>query len=895
MNPIHSFLPRCFFSLLFLFCALPLRAETLPPETFFVAPHGKKEGIGSREDPLATIEQALALLPPEEGGTIALLGGIYTQTVDLPETTDAGPLLITAAPGEEVIFEGGTKITQWEPAPDAPGLFIVHAPDRKTMFGQHQWFEIWENGNRVRYNRVPDAASVAAWPGSVTFLEGERLLLHPSHGGTPKGLDLWHNQQAQGWSIERSNTTVRGITLRNYLGGAEARAVTIGRTATDVTMEKCQFINSSIGVSTSGTNVRIEHCEFREVGMGLRHAGLDLSVRHCLFQSAAGPFAFHDFIPALRDALRMYYPAKGITFEHCVTAGFWAGIYIKTDPDEAHPCLIRHNTFTDGIRSGAIDPQPHSRYIANIVGPTEPGVADDGVAPNGRYLEEIGAKLEGNYFYGKGGEARGSNLAGPEPFVDLAAGKLALRKGVALPAFEGDRPPGAGRAKVSWSKHLAAKLTPPKVEKRPFAFVGTPLATASNAGALIIARFTHPAQGTLRYRLATETQWHTAAGRDHSQEGNPSLLFALIEGELEAESDYEFEIEALGPKGEKVTSDPVSLRTEGGPKEIRASVPDGLQAALDRALPGDTVVLEKGVYTRPALLNHGGTPEAPLTLRGAGKRETILDGGRKIDHLLRLNKAHHVVIRGLQIRWFREIGLHAVASSYGTLEDCWISNNFLDATGGASGENVLLADSPHWKIRRSIFTGANSGVSISHSPGLTFENNTAFGNLGGGLSMAYSSRGSRLIRNTLNFTGNDSFWIVEKDPAAFASLVAEENNYGSLVKMENKYPENRFTPASHYGHINEAKRIGVYGPIPPERKRIEGLSEAGFTESQYLDLLFFYRMDDWRQFSGKDRTSIFADPLFANPRKGDFRLLPGSPNLLPDGGLIGAEPAAKQP
>jgi hypothetical protein len=50
----------------------------------------------------------------------------------------------------------------------------------------------------------------------------------------------------------------------------------------------------------------------------------------------------------------------------------------------------------------------------------------------------------------------------------------------------------------------------------------------------------------------------------------------------------------------------------------------------------------------------------------------------------------------------------------------------------------------------------------------------------------------------------------------------------------------------------------------------------------------FLNMEDWLEYSGQDRHSIFADPKWVDPRGGRFDVAADSPNLLPDGKIIGA-------
>lgn len=69
-----------------------------------------------------------------------------------------------------------------------------------------------------------------------------------------------------------------------------------------------------------------------------------------------------------------------------------------------------------------------------------------------------------------------------------------------------------------------------------------------------------------------------------------------------------------------------------------------LQTAVNKACPGDEVVLLPGRYSTPAVLHRSGRADAPITLRAAERGTVILDGGRApmgMGHL------------GAWIRWMR--------------------------------------------------------------------------------------------------------------------------------------------------------------------------------------------------------------------------------------------------
>ncbi len=903
----------------------PARQAPSPPQdlpTVYVATTGNDSQNGQQEAPLATVKKAVETLGTQ-GGVIILREGVYHETFQLPyKQDDDAPLWIMAAPEEKVIFEGGLPITEWKKDSAYPGMFLVHAPQRETMFGAAEYVEVWENNYRIRYRKVADPAGVMAWPGSVCTMDGDQLLIHVRDGRTPLEAELWHNKVAQGVSISKSNVKLVGITFQNYLGGGQARALTLSR-GKNINIHHCHFINNTIGISNSGRETHVEDCLFNEVGLGIQHSGgptnvgIDLVARRCIFQSAAGAFAFSDLGEHVRNGIRIYYPGDGATIEQCVTAGFWAGIYIKTvsGKEGSRPYYIRNNTLIDTLRSGADHKHPRTFVQRNIIGPY---VEASGAGPNGSYLRQWGATLKENYYFGHSGKAIEGEINGPEPFVDLVGGDLRLSPKLTFPVPANQL--GATEIlKVHWNKRLAATLRPIQSEEAPLTITQMPVVTTSREGALISMAFSQKVKPKLLYRVQGEQEWHTNYGLDNQVTRPTSMavaapvepeiitswrtLFVLLNRALKPDTTYEYRIQA-GGGAEKVETPMGTFTTQGDIKTLHVASgaasekADGsvdtpwaqIQDALDRALPGDKVIIAPGVYTDPILLQHGGTPEHPLIVQGSGMHETILDGGKQVGTMVALNNAPHVHLIDMQVRWFGNIGIHAKNSPYGKAKGLWAWNQSLaPVSGGISGHTLYIEDSPGWDVSYSIFNRAEIGIFALRSPQIKLQHNSAFGNIYAGINLTDSSEGSVVMYNTLNFTGNNSYYIADKKPEAFASLVSDYNNFGTKVRdaktiysggttiknIEGIRPENDFTPEPRYGKLAESKFI---------ISTLIGGKEG-----------FFLRMSEWREFSHKDENSIFADPLFVNPSKGDFRLMPGTPNLLPNGEIIGAAGLAEKP
>lgn len=891
-------------------------------KAFYVSPSGNDKDAGTKDKPFATVKQALAALPDSGGGVVALLDGTYDEqvTVRQPEVgRDAASLLITAAPGAKVLFQGGKPITEWTSYNGEAGMYVVHAPDREGMFGRTGFLDVWENTARVRYRIQFDADGVRAYPGSACQLDEERILIHTRDGRDPKVNNLWRNRFASsGISINRDNVTLRGLSFENYLGGAPARAITVGGNAAPdyrgVRIERCTFTNCVRGISMTADGAHVTDSHFQEVGQGMVTYGVDTVVENCTFQSASGLFSISDLNQHARDGVRFYYDANGGAVRNSITAGFWTGIYIKsrTDNPDVRPILLENNIILDGIFPGIGTYQPRVTYLSNIIGPNE------------EYYDPMRSNLtqpatwENNYFFAGGAKAgvhinqakevsdpnkgigkpgiRKNNVVGENPFANLAGGDLSIKPGMNMPSAHAPR-------RIDWNGHLATKLK--SVFKMQEAadpvlnFVKEPIVTASARGAIAVVELTTQAKSTFYYRKMGETQWQNVKATDNMltvpetvvgsapvEIEEPNLqykvLFALTNKELEPNTEYEYYVEASEKDGSPLRSATRKLRTDGAEKQIfvransDAKTADGteskpfaqLQDALNRALPGDTIVMAKGVYIEPAVLVHGGLPNAPITITGAGARETILDGGKVAPYILELRNAPHVKIRDIQVRWFGNAGIYASRSEQVSVERSHFFNAALSGSGSPNGSGIYIADSPRWTITHSLFAKMEHGILATRSPQITLLHNTAYQNMYDGAALHLSLENSVVKYNSFTFTGNDSLSFSEKDREPLASLQSDYNNWGTMIRAGETRPENDFKAAERYGQIGTNKAM--------LRATIDGKMHR------------FSRLADWRKFSGQGQHTIFDDPQYVDPLNLDFRLMPDSPNILPDGKVIGA-------
>jgi hypothetical protein len=296
-----------------------------------------------------------------------------------------------------------------------------------------------------------------------------------------------------------------------------------------------------------------------------------------------------------------------------------------------------------------------------------------------------------------------------------------------------------------------------------------------------------------------------------------------------------------------------------------------LQYAVDRALPGDRIVVHEGIYLGKVVLTHGGTKDAPISIVSPKRGEAILDGmkDRADWALLRLEGAPYVVIDGFEVRWFAGSGIYVDRSAGVVIRNCDFWNAHI-TKGRWSGLGVFSRRSPNIHVHGNTFYSCNRMYNCVQCDGVTVTHNTVARMLHGTLTVAYSA-GATVENNSFTYGGSYALTpVMTKEQ--FESFRSDYNNFAMFI------PEHRWTE-------------GILPKEKIERVRYGSASKA-------LANLFIRNghtgnaqgLARWQELTGLDQHSIWVEPMYVDPKKRDFRLQPGSPNIGAgrDGATIGA-------
>ncbi|MFH1099034.1 MAG: right-handed parallel beta-helix repeat-containing protein [Candidatus Uhrbacteria bacterium] len=183
-----------------------------------------------------------------------------------------------------------------------------------------------------------------------------------------------------------------------------------------------------------------------------------------------------------------------------------------------------------------------------------------------------------------------------------------------------------------------------------------------------------------------------------------------------------------------------------------------IQAAIDAAREGDTIVIAVGTYNE--LL----TPKSGIVLRGAGIDQTIIQ--KSGDNAIEIRQVHDVNISGISVKNSGNSnhteGAIAITNSQNiTVSDCNVSNNV-----AVNGAGFKIDTSSNVTVKNCVIVGnradnAAGGMSIYGATNLTLENVTIADNTGswnniGGLSMQASTV---TMKNSIVWNNGDNISI----------------------------------------------------------------------------------------------------------------------------------------
>jgi parallel beta-helix repeat protein len=258
-----------------------MTAYAIPANSIFVSPSGSDSNAGTESGPLKTVGKAIS--KAASGQTIELRGGIYHETIVLPNTKT---LTIQSYPNEPVWFDGSVPVTGWSANGsrwsvggwttqfDASPTYTRGAPDNTSQY----WAfvnpaypmaahpdQIWIDN--IAQQQVASLAQVKAGTFYVDYGSKSMYL-----GSNPVGHAVTASTLVKAITTSGNGDTLRGFGVRKYAPSVpDMGAVVMGGVSSHI--ENVMITDSATtGLTIAASDSTVTHVSILRSGLMGFHA-----------------------------------------------------------------------------------------------------------------------------------------------------------------------------------------------------------------------------------------------------------------------------------------------------------------------------------------------------------------------------------------------------------------------------------------------------------------------------------------------------------------------------------------------------------------------------------------------------------------------------------------------
>ena len=330
---------------------------------------------------------------------------------------------------------------------------------------------------------------------------------------------------------------------------------------------------------------------------------------------------------------------------------------------------------------------------------------------------------------------------------------------------------------------------------------------------------------------------------------------------LKPKTTYSIRLRAAGRRGGSATWRGEFMTTDGpAPPRVFHLSPQGddakdglspgsawrsIRRANEMVGPGDTVLIAPGVYHDAIAPRRGGEPDRRIVFERSGEGAAVIDAGGFVAPLVNLRRKSHITIDGLSFDNLPHYGGTGGVFRIGGNKDIeilncragvakpvsWRSGNFVS---GGPCDGLRIEGNVSWGTSYHIWLGSCSNVAIRNN---TFVESTM-------IAVILQGRGK-------GFTIENNLW--------YRPCIPGKSNQCLMLR------------AAQLQDIRSDYNL-FFSPCTNHKVAVR--LNARYEPTAKGDTLA-----EWKKTSGLDAHSLQADPRFADVKKGDFRLLPGSPAL----------------
>jgi parallel beta-helix repeat protein len=246
----------------------------------------------------------------------------------------------------------------------------------------------------------------------------------------------------------------------------------------------------------------------------------------------------------------------------------------------------------------------------------------------------------------------------------------------------------------------------------------------------------------------------------------------------------------------------LELSANAASKSVMVGPSDSIQAAINNATAGDTILVSAGVYNESLEINK------TISLIGEDRDTTIING-QNSQFIVNIT-ADNVTVQGFTIESTLSLpptnGVDMFLSKYGTITDDIVEN---------SQQGISLASSNNNTISNNVITDTQQGIVFTSSLYNTLSDNMITANSQGGISLAGSINNlfsGNIISN--NNGGNGGIYMYASGGNMFwSNTVADNFPIGETISLycsSNTFYDNNFYDTFQISNTLFSKSINTW-------------------------------------------------------------------------------------
>ena len=219
-----------------------------------------------------------------------------------------------------------------------------------------------------------------------------------------------------------------------------------------------------------------------------------------------------------------------------------------------------------------------------------------------------------------------------------------------------------------------------------------------------------------------------------------------------------------------------------------------IQAGINKAQAGDTIVVRGGTYAERLLAQKPGTADAPIVISAYENEQPVIDGASlsipEDEALVAVQQSQDLTLNGLIIRNASGRGMAITRSSRITIRNCTIESCYSGGFYAGHSDTVLIEKCRiHDCARRFLAYGPerlNVALLLRHATSVTIQENHVYENSDEGITVALGCKDVKIRKNVCYDNRNGQIGVISSVDVAIDSNLCYHTGRREFLTLDRR-------------------------------------------------------------------------------------------------------------